>query len=196
MRQDRSERGFTLLEIMVVVVIIAILAAIVVPTWISEARKGKYDPEVRAMFTEIAAKEEAYRADLGKGLYVGTASCPTAGPVPAGEDLTQDTCVTGDTNGWVLLRIQPTDSQIRCSYQVTIGCAGAATTNCPATDQFGTAITVAAPTPPFGTAPPATFVGPYYYILATCDMDASGGTNAEFLTESWDTSIQKQNYGK
>jgi type IV pilus assembly protein PilE len=190
MRQDRAEGGFTIIELMIVVVIIAVLAAIVVPTWLSESRKGKYDPEVRAMFAEISAKEEAYKAEQGAGLYRDT---PTDACPPVSPDGTSFTtaCLQSDGGSadWQALRINETDSKIRCSYQITAGCAGDGT-NCPST------VTPASPTPSFGTTPPTTLVGPWYYIIAICDMDGAGGTNAEFLTTSWDNSTQKLNYGQ
>jgi prepilin-type N-terminal cleavage/methylation domain-containing protein len=187
-RRSRAQAGFTLIELMIVVAIIAVLAALVVPSWIREARKGKYDPEIRAMFAEISAKEEAYKSEQGNGLYLDGPLCPSA-PSSAGINF-DTTCVTTGYPNWVTLRISASDSEIRCTYQTFTGCYDTGTNvNCP------TGVTSTAPTPPFGTAVPTTLVGPWYYTVAECDMDGQGGTNANFLTESWDTSIQKLNYG-
>ena len=37
----RSQRGFTILELMIVVAIVAILASVVIPSWAKESRSGK-----------------------------------------------------------------------------------------------------------------------------------------------------------
>src|SRR6185295_17677654 len=79
----RREAGFTLLEIMVVVTLIGILAAVTVPSWIRESRKGRGDSEINAMFAEIATKEEQYKVD--NGVYLAAAACPSS-PSSAGID--------------------------------------------------------------------------------------------------------------
>jgi prepilin-type N-terminal cleavage/methylation domain-containing protein len=177
----RSEAGFTLLELMVVVVIIAILAAIVVPTWVREGRKAKADTEVAAMFAEIATKEEQYKVEFGS--YLATAQCPTATST-AGVDF-NSTCNTA--TGWSNLRVQETSSSIRCKYQVFIGAANTALTP-------GSTFTV-----PCSTSGACTTVTPataWYYINAICDMDGQGdsSTNTTFFQSSLDTKYQKDGY--
>jgi prepilin-type N-terminal cleavage/methylation domain-containing protein len=172
--RDRAlidQRGFTLIELMIVVGILAILAAVVVPTFMSEARKGKYDPEISAMFTEISTKEEAYKSEISAGVYLAAATCP-ASPSQAGVDFAA-TC----GGAWATLRVAPTDKVIRCTYAVTEGAGG----------------TVPAPPAGFTMATPA---GGWYFIVATCDMANDGGTNATFFQSSIDTKVQKQNYGQ
>ena len=61
MRQTRNA-GFTLIELMIVVVIIGILAAIAYPTFIDQVRKSRRG-EAHAAMTEIALAEEKYRAN-------------------------------------------------------------------------------------------------------------------------------------
>jgi prepilin-type N-terminal cleavage/methylation domain-containing protein len=171
-----SERGFTIIELMVVVAIIAILAAIVVPTWMRESRKAKADSEINAMFTEIGIKEEQYKSESSAGQYLAaTTACPST-PSSDGVDF-NTTCVTTGSP-WADLRILATDSKIRCTYAVTTGAAGA---------------TMTAPTGFTVANQPA---GAWYYLVATCDMDGQGGTNAQFFRTSVDTVIQKYNYGK
>jgi Tfp pilus assembly protein PilE len=167
-----------LLELMIVVALIGVLAVIVIPSWTSTARNKKYDPEVSAMFTELSTREEQYKSELGNGSYLTAATCP-ATPAPNGIDF-NNTCVTGALP-WVTLRVNPTDSLIRCTYAITTGLAGSA---------------------PAGyapcAAPPANRVlsGAWYWILATCDMAANGGVNATFCMSSWDTQTYKLNYGQ
>src|SRR5256885_11557810 len=105
----RPQAGFTLLEIMVVVTLIGILAAVTVPSWIRESRKVRGDSEINAMFAEIAAKEEQYKLD--NGVYLAAATCPTV-PSKAGIDFNA-TCVTGGS-AWLNLRVNAPESKIRC----------------------------------------------------------------------------------
>lgn len=179
----RSERGFTLIELMVVVVIIAILAAIVVPTFIREGRKAKADTEVAAMFTEISTKEEAYK--LEKGAYLDAPTCPST-TNPSGVNF-NTTCATTGSN-WLSLRVNATDSSIRCKYTVTNGAANTAMT------PGGTWTVPCASAAACTTVTPATA---WYYVVAECDMDGQGGTNAKFFQSSLETKYQKDgNYGK
>jgi prepilin-type N-terminal cleavage/methylation domain-containing protein len=168
-------RGFTLLELMIVVAIVGVLAAVVIPNWASTSRNKKYDPEITAMTTEISNREEQYKSEVGNGVYLGAATCP-ASPSQNGIDFNAS-CVTGAT-AWVTLRVNPTDTSIRCTYAITVGAAGSQPASPPS----------ACPTAP-------TLAGAWYYILATCDMDGKGGTNATFCLGSWNSKYGQANYG-
>jgi type II secretory pathway pseudopilin PulG len=169
---------------MVVVAIIAILAAIVVPTWVREGRRAKADTEIAAMFAEIATKEEQYKTE--NGVYLAAAQCPTTTST-AGVDF-NTTC--NSTTGWANLRVIATDNQIRCKYTVTVGAASTALTP-------GSTFTV-----PCSTGVACTTVTPataWYYVTSICDMDGQGdsSTNTTFFQSSLDTKYQKDgNYGK
>lgn len=176
--QGKALRGFTLLEMMIVVALIGVLAAIVVPSWTGTARNKKYDPEISAMFTELTTREEQYKSELGNGSYLAiTTACPSS-PSPSGIDF-NTTCVTSGSS-WATLRVIPTDSTIRCSYKITAGAAGSTPSSY-------------APC----AAPPTnrTLSGAWYWVLATCDMKGDGGTNATFCISSWDTKQYNANYG-
>ena len=164
----RAQRGFTLIEIMIVVAVIAILAIVVVPTFFRETRKTKGATEVTPMFAEISVKQEQYKADTG--LYLDTAECPST-TSPAG--VAASTCTAAAD--WVALRINPPEAVIRCKYDVEVG------TGAGVVDPGGFTF----------TAPAAN----WFYILATCDMDGSGPPDATYFTSSVDTAIQKLNEG-
>lgn len=161
---------------MIVVALIGILAAVVIPSWTSTSRNKKYDPEISAMMTELSTREEQYKSELGNGTYLVAPTCPSA-PTPNGADFNVG-CVV-NPSAWYTLHVNPTDNAIRCTYAITVGAAGST---------------------PSGYAPCAApgrpVAGAWYWILATCDMNNDGGTNATFCMSSWDTSVKNLNYGK
>jgi len=79
----RKSGGFTLLELMIVVIILGVLAAIAVPTFMQPYQYSKTS-EVQALLRDIAAKEEAYKAEFGQYLNVsGTMDFSTRRPAAA-----------------------------------------------------------------------------------------------------------------
>ena len=165
----RVQRGFTLIEVMIVVVIVAILAAVVIPSFMRESSKTKANTEVNAMFAEIAVKEEQYKIE--NNVYLLAPKCPSA-PSAAGAVFT-----TACVGAWLNLRVAPPETKVRCAYNINAGLASVP------------------PVPPTGFTmlAPATS---WWFVVAECDMDGKGGTNATFFMSSVDTQIQKQNEGK
>ena len=155
---------------MVVVAIVAVLAVIVIPAWTKQSQQAKADTEVNAMMTEIASKQELYKTEHN-GVYLDiSTACPSA-TTPSGSDW-NGTCAS--TTGWSTLHVAAPETTMYCTYQTRYNQAA-----------------------PSGFSLPASIVAPYFWILATCDMDNNtGNTSAQFFRSSADTKMQKTNYGQ
>lgn len=139
----RSKKGFTLIELMVVIIIVAVLAAVVVPMLISRIEKAKYS-EGKAIASQVATAVRAYAAehaddatfnpapalvgDLGfkaaelSGKYfTQTTSNPTVSGVAVNTDGTLDYIIT----------IQP-NSTSKLTQTITMTCDNNVTTITPA----------------------------------------------------------------
>lgn len=57
----RSDRGFTLIELMIVVVIVGVLAAIAIPNYSKHVRKGRR-VDAKSAVLDVAARQEKYFA--------------------------------------------------------------------------------------------------------------------------------------
>ena len=72
-RKAREERegGFTLIELLVVIIIIGILAAIAIPVFLNQRKKG-YDAQAKSDLRNMATAEETYLTDYST--YTSTES--------------------------------------------------------------------------------------------------------------------------
>jgi len=165
-----AERGFTLLEVMITMAIIAILAAIVIPTFTSESLRAKANIEVPSFFTEMSSRQEQFKID--NGAYASTAECPTG--APNGQERSVLGCI-GAGQPWQPLNMLLPKNDAYCTYESVAG-SGTGTNN------------------PLGfnfTSPPMR----WYYLVARCDMD-NDGTVATYFQASNDSTIQKLNEGE
>jgi len=71
MKQQRRERGFTLIELMITVVIVAILAAIAFPSYQRYVLRS-HRVEAQALLSEAAARQERYYSQ--NNAYASTAA--------------------------------------------------------------------------------------------------------------------------
>ena len=79
-KMQRNEKGFTLIELMIVVVIIGILAALAIPRFMRATTKSKQS-EARQVLKQIYTMQRAYRQEYNA--YWGNAAAASAA-VPAG----------------------------------------------------------------------------------------------------------------
>jgi type IV pilus assembly protein PilE len=74
-----AQRGFTLVEVMIVVVIVAILSAIGIPSYQDYVRRGKITEAISAM-SDMRVKMEQFFQD--NRTYVGACASGTVAPTP------------------------------------------------------------------------------------------------------------------
>ena len=75
-RPEATNRGFTLIEVMIVVAIVAILAGVALPSYLDYLRRGQL-PEAQAALSDFRVKMEQYYQD---NRNYGTAQCADTGP--------------------------------------------------------------------------------------------------------------------
>lgn len=86
MRNRRAESGFTLMELMIVVVIVGVLSAVAIPTFTSYIYKSR-TTEATSFLAEIRQRQESYRAEFNQYANVAT---PNPAVLPTG----------GERTGW------------------------------------------------------------------------------------------------
>ena len=79
------QTGFTLIELMVVVAVIGVLAAVALPSFLDSVRKGRRADAV-ASLTQVQQAQERWRAN--KGSYADDSVLSTAAPNGLGIDAT------------------------------------------------------------------------------------------------------------
>ena len=90
----RSNRGFTLIEVLIVVVIIGILAAIAIPNYSEYVTRSRV-PEATSGLANLRIRMEQFFQDCRS--YVASANCPPFPAVPAPNNFTFTIASTATT---------------------------------------------------------------------------------------------------
>ena len=174
-RSVRSVRGFTLVELMIVVVIIGVLAALGTMgyrKWIGRARSG----EAIAMLAEMSSKEQSYKLEFAAYLplradnkpdlpspdEVETAFYPVFANSSTFDSTRTMTSIADSTKwpqGWQAVGIRPRDVGLYCTYMTNAGLAGNSTANL----KYGSLV--------IG----ANTAAPWFYSLAACNLSPTTG---------------------
>jgi prepilin-type N-terminal cleavage/methylation domain-containing protein len=117
--KQRARRGFTLVELMMVVVILGILAVVAIPRYQSYVYKSK-TVEAVGFLAEIKARQESYRADFGQ--YCGASASSTAWE-PDNNPKDTPRAWTPST-GWTQLGAVPPGRMVLFSYVSVAGAPG------------------------------------------------------------------------
>jgi type IV pilus assembly protein PilE len=62
---NRRERGFTLIELMIVVVVVAILTAVALPSYLSQVQKSRR-AEAKSALTQISTMQQQFRTEQNR----------------------------------------------------------------------------------------------------------------------------------
>lgn len=84
MKHVQSSRGFTLIELMIVIAIIAILAIIAVPAYLTYSERAKFSEVVQATAPYKLGVEVCYQKGSDLTLCNGTGTDAAAGTIPPG----------------------------------------------------------------------------------------------------------------
>ena len=130
--KHREQRGFSLVELMIVVAIIAILAAIAIPAFMRFALKSKTS-EATGNLSAIRTCEEAFRAE--NDVFLVCPQSPVALNTPPSKPQIWVEVVTAGMGtdpdeAFSTIGFEP-DGDVRYQYEVTVGTIGT-----PATPNF------------------------------------------------------------
>lgn len=130
MHKNRNGKGFTLVELLVVVVIIGILAAIALPNFIAAQKKAKA-AAVKGNMRTVQIASESYATDSG-GAYAPNATASLLNYLPGGSNTLSGTAGTmavnpvDGTNGKIAAGSTTTSAALATLRAATAAASGTA----------------------------------------------------------------------
>ncbi|MBK9070735.1 MAG: hypothetical protein IPL79_07005 [Myxococcales bacterium] len=106
-----------MVELLVVVVLIGILAAVAVPMFSGTSNKAKMNAETNAILTDIRTRQEQYAVEMGR--YFTTAD--TMGVPQANLNGTKGPWQTAGVTSWAPLKVAPSITDVACTYMTRGG---------------------------------------------------------------------------
>jgi len=174
-QRDRSSRGFTLIEVMVVVALIGVLAAIALPSFFATGRRAKAESEVAPYFQDLRTRMDQYYQENGAyPTSLGESTTCPATPLETKQNIYS--CPDWPTFQALKVKVSG-DHDVYCAYTWVTGLANDAS-------NIGPRGTL------FGFTAPAT---DWYYLVAHCNLDGNSAVDGYFFTSSLDPAIQKRN---
>jgi len=122
----RSAEGFTLIELMIVVLIVGVLAAIAIPSFTQYTHKARMAESV-SFLGEIKQRQESYRAEFGQYADVSNGDLTQRTPDTLPQDGDRIAWPAGAAlpAGWRMLAASP-DGPTHFQYSVIAGIPGEA----------------------------------------------------------------------
>jgi prepilin-type N-terminal cleavage/methylation domain-containing protein len=173
----RRAAGFTILELMFTIAIIAVLAGIAMPSFFSQSRKAKVAAEVNSVFADLRTRLEQYQ--LENALYPATETESSTWPATPGT--TQQTVFPLPADWLTLKVVLSNQTDLYCGYSWMTGLGGDAT-------NVG----------PIAAAAPFNFVAPatnWYYLFAHCNIDGDTAIDSYYISDSVNTNVRSLNDG-
>jgi type IV pilus assembly protein PilA len=120
MREER-EGGFTLIELLVVILIIAILAAIAIPVFLQQRRKG-WVSQAESTLKNAATAQESWATGDGNGNYTtAEASLKAEGFRYAASEITFNPAVATAGTYYCMEATSKNDTSIAFHYESSVG---------------------------------------------------------------------------